>query len=196
MKKMQKKNILIGLSLSLVSVFFALLFSEWIIRQVMPQNTLQQAKLVSPKIFKKSQLIPSTLKKKLDTQHIALTREFSSHYTTNSLGYRGREFSVDKPEDTFRILMLGDSITFGRGVDDEQTFAYLLPGLLNGKYQDKNLEVINAGYYDGYSLDSYYVYLINEGLKLEPDLVVLNFFAWNDICQVPLFIDTDSTFLW
>lgn len=184
MKKLSKKNLLIGLSISLVSASLALLFSEWIIRQVMPQNTLHQAKIVSPRVFEKSKTIPSSLKKNLDTQHIALTREFSSHYTTNSLGYRGPEFKIEKPADTFRILMLGDSITFGWGVEDGQAFSYLLPSLMNNEYQGKKLEVINAGYYDGYSPDSYYVYLKNEGLKLKPDLVILNLFPWNDISDL------------
>lgn len=184
MRKLSKKSLVFGLIVSIVSLGLALLFSEWIIRQVLPQNTLQQAKLVSPRVFKKSDLIPSSLIKNLDTQHIALTREFSSHYSTNSLGYRGPEFEIKKPDDVFRILMLGDSITFGWGVEDEQTFSYLLLGLLDNKYKGKKLEIINAGYYDGYSVDNYYAYLKSEGLKLDPDLIVLNLFAWNDISDL------------
>jgi len=184
MKLASKKNFLVGLTLSLISLSLALIFSEWIIRRVLPQNTLQQAKLVSPRVFKKSKLIPSTLSENLDTQHIALTREFSAHYTTNSLGYRGPEFTIAKPANTYRILMLGDSITFGWGVEDDQTFSHLLPGLLNHQHQGKNLEVINAGFHDGYAVDNYYVYLKNQGLQLKPDLVILNLFPWNDISDL------------
>ena len=184
MKLVSRKNLLIGLLLSFLSLSLALLFSEWIIRRLLPQNTLQQARLVSPRVFAKSQLIPSTLIKNLDTQHICLTREFSVHYTTNSLGYRGPEFEPVKPADTYRILILGDSITFGWGVEDNQTFSYLLPELLNHQFQGKNLEIINAGYVDGYAVDNYYVYLKNQGLELDPDLIILNLFPWNDISDL------------
>jgi lysophospholipase L1-like esterase len=184
MRLASRKNIAIGLALSFLSLSLALLFSEWIIRRVLPQNTLQQAKLVSPRVFAKSQLIPSSLIKNLDTQHICLTREFSVHYTTNSLGYRGPEFELAKPADTYRILMLGDSITFGWGVEDNQTFSYLLPELLDHQFQGKKLEIINAGYHDGYAVDNYYVYLKNQGLALNPDLIILNLFPWNDISDL------------
>ncbi|MFC1627063.1 SGNH/GDSL hydrolase family protein [Patescibacteria group bacterium] len=184
MKRPSRKFLLTGLLVAFISATLALLFSEWIIRRVHPQNTLQQAQLTSPRVFKKSKLVPSSLLNNLDTQHIALTREFSSHYTTNSLGYRGPEFTVKKPANTYRILMLGDSLTFGWGVEDNQTFSYLLPDFFDNQYQGKNLEIINAGFYDGYAPDNYYAYLKAEGLELEPDLVILNLFPWNDISDL------------
>src|ERR1044072_6173770 len=36
----------------------------------------------------------------------------------NSAGWRGREFSPEKPQGTRRILGIGDSFTFGRAVND------------------------------------------------------------------------------
>lgn len=184
MKLPPKKFFLVGLLLLVLSTSFALLLTEWIIRRVQPQFTLKQAQLVSPRVFKKSKTIPSSLLENLDTQHISLTREFSVHYTTNSLGYRGQEFSLEKPANTYRILMLGDSITFGWGVEDNQTFSHLLKGFLGQEYQGKNIEIINAGWHGGYAPDSYYVYLKEKGLKLNPDLVVFNLFPWNDISDL------------
>lgn len=49
---------------------------------------------------------------------------------SNSLGFRGPEMSFRKPEGTFRVLVFGDSSSFGWGVDQDQTFSNLLKGRL------------------------------------------------------------------
>ena len=51
----------------------------------------------------------------------------------NAQGTRGPEFSPDKPANTFRILSLGDSRTFGWGLADEQTYSRKVEKLL-GEY--------------------------------------------------------------
>src|SRR5246500_5887905 len=49
----------------------------------------------------------------------------------NSEGLRDREFSLQKPPDVYRVMMLGDSTTFGWGVKQEDTAAKLLERKLN-----------------------------------------------------------------
>jgi len=61
----------------------------------------------------------------------------------NSDGFRGREYSVDKPSNTFRVIVLGDSFTFGQGFNLEDTFCYRLEKLLNENHPEKNFEVLN-----------------------------------------------------
>lgn len=59
-------------------------------------------------------------------------------------GYRGSEISPEKPEGTFRILALGDSVTFGTGVAADQTWPAHLGAHLQSSLGTR-VEVINSG---------------------------------------------------
>ncbi|MDL1892454.1 SGNH/GDSL hydrolase family protein [Sphingobacteriales bacterium CHB3] len=101
--------------------------------------------------------------------------DFDTDFNTNSLGLRDREFTVSKPPNTFRILMLGDSFTVGEGVNHAETFSKLLEAALNANApSERRIEVINAGV-GSYSPLLEFLYLRHNGLQLQPDLVVLNF---------------------
>ena len=57
---------------------------------------------------------------------------FKKNVSLNSLGYRDFEYSQERPNNTFRILMLGDSMTFGSGIDKiPDTYPKQLEVLLN-----------------------------------------------------------------
>jgi lysophospholipase L1-like esterase len=99
----------------------------------------------------------------------------------NSHGLRGPETTYEKPPSTFRILNLGDSVVMGWGVREEETYGQQLESLLNKDGSSKlRFEVINAGV-PGWSLDNALAYLQAEGLKYEPDLIVLDLTISNDI---------------
>jgi len=94
-------------------------------------------------------------------------------FRTNSLGLRDREYSVPKPPNVFRILMLGDSFTEGGGLPAEATVPKQLETLLN-RNCGHAFEVVNAGV-ASYSPILEYLLLKTVGLALHPDLVVLEF---------------------
>ncbi len=102
---------------------------------------------------------------------------------TNSLGLReDREFGK-KGEKDFRILVLGDSITFGKGVEAEEAFPRVLERFLKKHFDDSYCwEVINAGV-SGYGTRQEFAYLKESGLKLMPDVVILGFFPGNDLAD-------------
>jgi hypothetical protein len=102
------------------------------------------------------------------------TTEFDVEYSINSLGLRDREITIAKPAGVSRLLMLGDSFTEGDGVSAEQDFSSQLQRSLDTAITSQRWQVINAGV-GSYSPLLEYLYLTREGLRLAPDLVVLNF---------------------
>ena len=62
----------------------------------------------------------------------------------NSHGFRGKDFSISKPDDVVRVLTLGASSTFGFFNKDDETYPYLLEQRLNKLcHGSKRFEVIN-----------------------------------------------------
>ena len=99
----------------------------------------------------------------------------SWEFTTNSKGLRdAREFPYQKPPGTLRVLALGDSHTQGYEVRQDATFAAVLERYLNS--HGRKAEVLNAGV-SGYSTAEAAAYLEAEGIRYQPDVVVLGFFA-------------------
>ncbi|MBI3088395.1 MAG: SGNH/GDSL hydrolase family protein [Candidatus Omnitrophica bacterium] len=98
--------------------------------------------------------------------------DFHTVATTNNLGLRGPADYGPKPAGATRLLMLGDSFTFGVGVNDEETFCALLQGALDRR--GRRVEVINAGL-GSYSPILDYLALRDLYLPLEPDAVILWF---------------------
>ncbi len=101
--------------------------------------------------------------------------------TINNKGLRGPELSYTKQPDVKRILFLGDSVTFGYKLKSyKQTFPHLIENLLRSK-SDYEVEAINSGV-GGYSPWQEYIYLTTEGIKYEPDLIVVSF-VLNDVSE-------------
>jgi len=99
----------------------------------------------------------------------------------NSHGLRGPETTYEKPPGTYRILNLGDSVAMGWGVRLEDTYGQRLQSLLNaGGNGDRRFEIINAGV-PGWNVENELAYLQAEGLKYEPDLILLDLTLANDI---------------
>jgi hypothetical protein len=94
--------------------------------------------------------------------------------STSSRGLRGAaERAYEKEPGVTRVVLLGDSYTFGDEVSDDETWAHHLERLLPGT------EVLNLGVH-GYGLDQALVYLREEGVRYRPDVVLLGF-VWFDI---------------
>jgi lysophospholipase L1-like esterase len=116
-----------------------------------------------------------------------VTLEYRVQYFINSLGYRDREFTLEKPADTYRIVVVGDSVTFGTGVELEETFVKGIERRLaaNPPLPGKRLQVLNLGC-GSYSAGQNLVLIRDEVSRLSPDLVVMVHFS-NDAMEWPFY---------
>lgn len=101
------------------------------------------------------------------------SKKRSAEIRTNALGFRDREYAAPKPPHVFRILMLGDSFTYGPGLRVEQTVPKVVEQRL-AQTCARLHEVVNAGV-PSYSPLLHYLLVKHVGLALDPDLIVLNF---------------------
>jgi hypothetical protein len=93
--------------------------------------------------------------------------------TINRYGLRGDDISIPKPAHTVRVLVVGDSVTFGYGIPLENTYAKVLEKNLNNNRADGiRYEVLNAGTLGG-SLGDYLHFLTQRAEFLQPDIVVV-----------------------
>ena len=99
--------------------------------------------------------------------------------SVNGRGYRGRELPLPRAGDQTRVVVLGDSVAFGLGVSDEETFSSVLDA------RDNGIEVANLAV-QGYGPDQEMLVLAHEGLRYEPDVVVLAFCLANDFADAML----------
>lgn len=103
---------------------------------------------------------------KPNAQALATTSDFSVIYEINSLGYRDKEYTLDKPPGKKRILVFGDSFTFGEGVPYGERFTDLV------EEQILDVEVINFGV-PGAGIDENYARYRQFGAHFNPDYVIL-----------------------
>ena len=90
----------------------------------------------------------------------------------NNHGFRGADFAAEKPANTFRIMCLGASSTFGYLNTDDGTYPVVLAGLLGPRLAGREIEVINAGI-PHFTTDNILAALEQEVFDYEPDLVTI-----------------------
>lgn len=101
------------------------------------------------------------------------------HISINSLGFRGPEINREKPPGTIRVLCLGDSLTFGDFVNDDETFPYRLQEI--SRQEKKLIEFVNGGVGGSTIIDQFF--FLKKGMEIDPDIVILTFFL-NDIPEL------------
>lgn len=92
----------------------------------------------------------------------------------NGKGFRSKEEEYARASGKKRIVVLGDSYALGYGVSEEAGFASQLDRILGG-----DVEVVNLGM-SGYSTDQELLLLEREGVRYDPDLVIVAVYL-NDV---------------
>lgn len=160
--------------LIILSLLFTILLLEISFRLFFPQLDCQE-------FGQFDEHVGAILKPNYDDLCIALGHETVTRVNLNSLGLRDREYEISKPQGTFRILVLGDSNTFGIGVEQEKVFTEILERSINENEQiTRPVEVINAGV-PGYGTAQELLFYETKLKVLEPDVVILAFSVVNDV---------------
>jgi lysophospholipase L1-like esterase len=167
------------IALLILAVPVFLIVSELILT-VIPINTyfenrffLVNRSLDYPDVFKKDRRLLWRLR---PSQEITSRFFEGKTYRINSHGLRGDE--IGPKSDRLRILLLGNSCTFGWGMSDNNTYAYHLERMINADSTMPPVEVINGGV-PGYSSFQGRRFYTEELYRLEPDIIMI-MFGWND----------------
>jgi hypothetical protein len=96
-------------------------------------------------------------------------------YEINSLGLRGGAIVSAKRAGLFRVICLGDSLTFGEGVRVADTYPARLQVLMSSDSRRGDVEVANAGV-QGFGTVEEVKFFEAHCASLSPDVVILQFF--------------------
>ncbi|MBI1390750.1 MAG: hypothetical protein GC154_20150 [bacterium] len=98
---------------------------------------------------------------------------FGSNVRINAKGLRDEEVDYEKPDGVKRILLLGDSVTFGYGVKEGDCFGDQWEAWLNRR-QPGRWQVINSGV-PAWTTVQEVRWFETEGLRYQPDAVALTY---------------------
>jgi lysophospholipase L1-like esterase len=155
--------------------------AEAAVRAFAPQETMFPRWVYSPEY-------PLALPPNTTVVH-SRGRRWRFEYTTNGLGRRGSYVAPDATAGQ-RVVSLGDSFTFGVGLNDGEVYTDVLGRLLGSGYS-----VVNGGM-GGFGLDSEVKWFFREGAVYDPQIVTLQFTANDpfDFYGVTRVEDSELTF--
>lgn len=165
---------LVNIAFMVTSIVIALLIGEWIVRALYKDKIVLFPRYTTDINYGDYSI--RVIRPNMEFKHTSVDGVFN--FKTNSRGFRSdNEIAYEKQDNEIRIICLGDSHTQGYEVNQNETYSWVTESLLRQK--GLNATVINAGV-SGFGNAEELVFLENEGIKYQPDFVVLGFFG-NDI---------------
>lgn len=163
-----------GLILACVSLVLSLGMAELVMRLVIRVSGVAYRANVLPIYEPTNDARPFALRR--DFEYRVATPEFDMRIRTNDFGLRENESITSLLDHEFKILVMGDSHTFGYGVNHGERYSDLLNGILTAR-----AIAFTSGYANGFSPIDYAAYLRGFYDYLAPDIVVVGFFPENDV---------------
>lgn len=108
----------------------------------------------------------------LCNQTVTFRSEGYSRSTINSRGFRDKLYAVPKPAGTYRVCVVGDSMTLGLEVPLESTYPKLLEKALRS--EGRNVEVLNCGM-SGTGTGQQYLGFRQNIKPLQPDMLIVGY---------------------
>ncbi|HMO52608.1 MAG TPA: SGNH/GDSL hydrolase family protein [Kiritimatiellia bacterium] len=166
------------IGLSLVALAFALLLAEGLLRLLAPEQDI---------FHLEAGMIRLSADPDLRYEMTPNFRSPRGDVTINTHGFRERDWSPEKPSNVNRIACIGDSIAFGMGAAQEQTFSRYLENVLNEQMTARNLPPSHEGSYEiasfgvpGFNITQVARTLETRVPEFQPDLV-LYLYCLNDL---------------
>jgi hypothetical protein len=172
-----------AVAITLIAVFLAVGFLFAVL----------EAGLAVAKINTKSntRFIPAKGTTYIPNAYYRHTKEGFSEGHFNSHGFRDYERTYQKPANTFRILVFGDSYVEALQVPLADTFPAVLEKRLNEHASSMRFEVLSLGQ-SGFGTADEYMRYLNFGVEYSPDLVLLAFLTANDIHDNSKFLNRET----
>lgn len=120
--------------------------------------------------------------------------KYKTSWNINKYGFRDYDYAPFRPNKTFRIMALGDSMTFGLGVESYETFPKVLETKINESSASlKFTEVLNISAL-GYGPNEYKNLFQTFGKVFKPKVVIVGFFLGNDSLD-SLWVDLNKKYI-
>ena len=149
------------------SIIFAMLMGEVLLRVVYepPSKELPRFSLLNSPYYQRDEMLGWLPRANVQGTHVR-QRGYTSTFRTNSLGLRDREHSLENPEGIRRAVVVGDSFSWGYGINDGEIFTDILEKILAGT------EIINLGV-TAYGLDQEIAYFKQLGVQFGPEILIV-----------------------
>lgn len=190
------KNRLVAVVMILVSVLFAAFLAEVIaVNYLIPEKELKGLRTYNDFLEKPPYVINGEatpfisryeqddslffrLKRNYSERHEDKINKYVFEFQTNEEGFRDVSFETAEFKASKSVMLIGDSVTFGHGVNQQDSFPWQLKDLLPRGWTSLNLGV------GGWGPAEYYLAAREYIGKYDPEVVVLSYYTSNDFYDI------------